>query len=321
MRPSRRPLRIITRKSHLAQVQANAVAQVLAQLHRDTEIQVITTESQGDRVLDRSLADIGGKGLFSQSLEQALLNHEADVAVHCLKDLPTQTTSGLLLTAVIARGPIEDVLVTSDARKLESLAHGATIGTSSPRRTAQLKRLRPDLDIRLLRGNIETRLARVLEGDTLDAAVLARAGLERLKIACDCYSVIDVEQMLPAAAQGALALQCRADDHVTMRRCLGLNDPKTSLEVGVERSIVDMLHADCHSPIAVLAESDGAQQLRLRAMVMSLDATESAEIDIIGDTNDTHALLEESRVALSAQNAVEILQRASATHRDLAPSS
>jgi len=232
-------------------------------------------ESQGDQLAHTSLADVGGKGLFAHAVEQALLSKEADLAVHSLKDLPAnQTTDELIITAVLARADVRDCLISPVATTLQQLPKGATLGTASPRRAAQALRLRPDLRIELIRGNIETRLRKVQTEGRYDATLLAVAGLQRAGLKEHAVNRIDPSIMLPAAGQGALAVQCRADDQDTRTRCAPLNDTPTATAVHAERRIVAALNGDCHSPIAVLIEPTGnstATRFKLRACVLSPD--------------------------------------------------
>lgn len=250
MRRSRRPIRIASRQSQLARAQANAVGRVLGKLHPDVAIEFVWIESEGDQRLDVSLANVGGKGLFTKAVERALLADKADVAVHSLKDLPVQMTPGLSIAAIPKRGDVRDCLICDKANTVEELPQGATVGTSSPRRRAQLHRLRPDLQISQMRGNIETRLAKVLDRLEFDATLLAVAGLQRAQMGQFADKPQDPTIMVPAASQGALGIQCRTDDHVSISRCLPLNHTQTALAVHVERHLIAGLQGDCHSPIA-----------------------------------------------------------------------
>lgn len=293
MRPSRRPLVIATRNSKLARAQSQAVARALHALHPQLDVRLHPIVTEGDRIQDRSLSDIGGKGLFTTLIEKALLDGTADLAVHSLKDLPTTATLGLVLAAIPKRGDPRDALIANQARNLRELPHGAILGTSSMRRAAQLKRIRPDFEIEMLRGNVDTRLRKVLIDARLDATLLAMAGLVRGGFDMTHAHPLEPEILLPAAGQAALALQCRADDHVTLRRCLPLNDPITAACVEAERAIVHGLAADCTSPIAAYAQPLDARHLRIRAEVLSPDgsriitADQQAPIKKINQTCDT----------------------------------
>ena len=279
MRPSRRPIVIATRRSRLALAQSQAVADALKRLHPTVDVRLLPSDSEGDRITDRPLAAIGGKGLFTRSIEAALLDRSADLAVHSLKDLPVRPTPGLVLAATPARGEARDALVCPDARTLADLPAGAAVGTSSPRRAAQLARLRDDLVVVPMRGNVDTRLRKALEQKDCRAVILAAAGLQRAGFGEHADKLIDADQMLPAAGQGILALQCRSDDHVTLRRCLPLNDSVTATCAQAERQIVEALRADCHAAVAVFAESVGVGELRIRARVFSHDGAQCLEAD------------------------------------------
>ncbi len=279
MRPSRRPIVVATRSSHLALSQAQAVVNALQGLHPNVDVRMLPVESEGDRITDRPLAGVGGKGLFTRAVEAKLIDQSADVAVHSLKDLPVHATRGLVLAATPVRGEVRDCLVSATAKSLADLPASAAIGTSSPRRAAQIRKLRTDLTIAPLRGNIDTRLQKVAAGEVCQAAVLAAVGLQRAGFSDQAANLIDLGDMLPCAGQGILAIQCRSDDHVTLRRCLPLNDSLTATCAEVERSIVGALNADCHAAVAVLAESVDVKNLRIRARVLHHEGTECLEAD------------------------------------------
>lgn len=281
MRRSRKPIVIVSRRSTLARAQAQAVGGALAKLNPGIEVEYRWIESQGDQRADVALAAAGGKGLFAKAIERALLRRQADIAVHSLKDLPVQLTPGLTIAAVPRRGEVRDCLITRpgiDAADIAALPQGAHVGTASPRRRAQLLRLRPDLRIELIRGNVETRLRRVVEDHGFDATLLAAVGLQRAGLGEHAQKLLDTDAMLPAASQGALAVQCRADDHGSLTRCIPLNDPAASTAVHIERQIVASLAGDCHSAIAALAEPI-EQHIRLRVRVLSADGGECIALD------------------------------------------
>lgn len=322
VRRSRKPLIIASRRSRLARAQAERVGRALGRLHPQIEIEYRWIESEADREPALVLADRGGKGLFTRGIEQVLLRGEADLAVHSLKDLPSEPTPGLAIAAVPRRADVRDCLIgTSGATSPDALVSGAVVGTSSPRRAAQLRRLRPDFQPVALRGNVDTRLRHVLEPSDqrrYDAVLLAAAGLMRLGRDDLLTAPLPVEQMLPAAGQGALALQCRADDHVTLTRCLPLNDPATATAVHAERQVVAGLGADCHSPIAVLAEpaaidahavkrNADAHWFRLRVRVLSLDGRECLEVDQQVKTKDLRRLVKQTIRELSDRGARRLL--------------
>lgn len=280
-------------------------------------------ESQGDKTLGQSLADQGGKGLFTKDVERLLLAGEADLAVHSLKDLPASDTTGLVLAAVPRRAHTHDCLLTPNGlASINDLPQGAVVGTASPRRASQLLKLRPDLKIDLIRGNVQTRLQHILnpEGQRrYDATLLAFAGLSRLGLTEHTAQPISLDDMLPAACQGALAVQCRAGDHVTLTRCLPLNNPEASTAVHAERQIVSGLGGDCHSPIAVLAEQSkepptpakrnaDAHWFRLRVRVLAGDGSKCLEIDEQVKTKDLRRLVKRVIKDLKNRGAQDLIK-------------
>jgi len=266
-----RVLRLGSRGSLLARMQSHWVAAQLQRRHPGLKVQLIVCRTTGDDIVNRPLHDIGGKGLFTKELEEALLECRVDLVVHSMKDVPVTMplvdASALTIAAVPWRADARDVLVARDRQTLRQLKEGATVATGSLRRRCQLLHLRPDLVIRPLRGNIDTRLASVARG-TYDAVVLATAGVRRANLFNpETMSVIPTDDLLPAAGQGALAVQCRADDAATRDRAAILNDARTRTCVELERAIVRKLDGDCHSPIAAYAEIEQDDVLRLRAVV------------------------------------------------------
>jgi hydroxymethylbilane synthase len=266
-----KPVRIATRGSDLALVQARYVAsRIQRELGLDTELVVITTT--GDRIQDRSLAKIGGKGLFIKEIEQSLLEDRADVAVHSAKDLPSEIAEGLSLAAFPDRADPRDALVgRTKAETLETLTPGARIGTGSTRRAAQLLALRPDLEIVPLRGNVPTRL-RKIETEGLEAVVLASAGLDRLGLSDVISQRIEPELMLPAVCQGLLALQTRQGEPFS-ERIAELDDDQNSDQAAAERAFLRQLGGDCTIPLAAHCESNGADRLTIRGCLANSDGT------------------------------------------------
>ena len=313
MRKSPRSIVIASRRSLLARAQAEAVGRTLQRLHHGVTVEFRWIESEGDRQSGQSLALSGGKGLFARAIEQALLNGQADLAVHSLKDLPVQTTPGLAIVAIPSRGDARDCLISPCAATIEQLPNGASIGTASPRRGAQLLRLRPDLRMALLRGNVETRLRKVLDERQVDATLLSMAGLKRLGLARHADKPIDPSALLPSAGQGALAIQCRADDHVSVSRCLPLNDPTTSAATHFERQVVLGLQGSCQSPIAVYAEPTDAEAswFDLRARVLSPDGQTCIEAEHAHVSSSRMSRIADAMVgSLLAGGAAAILQAA-----------
>ena len=266
-------LRLGTRASALALAQAQTVAAALAAAGREVELVEITT--RGD-LSGEPLAAIGGSGVFVSALRDALLAQRIDLAVHSLKDLPTAPADGLTVAATPRREDPRDVVVARDGLTLGELPAGARVGTGAPRRMAQIRALGLGLDLVPVRGNVDTRLSRVADG-TLDAVVLARAGLARLGRLAEVTEVLDPLQMLPAPGQGALAVECRLDDDLVDALRV-LDEPTTRSAVTAERSLLAALEAGCTAPVgayAEAAEGDDGLELYLRAVVVSLDGTES----------------------------------------------
>jgi hydroxymethylbilane synthase len=264
-----------TRRSALALAQCRAFVARLSAAHPDLEMveeQVVTT---GDRIQDRPLSEVGGKGLFVKEIEEALLERRADIAVHSIKDVPATLPDGLAITCIPKREDPRDVLVSPKHGTLVQLPKGARVGTSSLRRAAALTNVRPDLEIVPLRGNVDTRLRKVDAGEC-DAIVLARAGLVRLGLEARATEVLSPDVSLPAVGQGALGIESRIDDEDVRRRLAVLADPETSRCVHAERGVLIALGADCKTPLGAHAEridKDGALFMRLRAFVVTGDAT------------------------------------------------
>jgi hydroxymethylbilane synthase len=261
-------VRIATRRSPLAKWQANHVADLLRRNEPGLEVVLHELVTRGDKILEVPLAQVGGKGLFVKEIEDALIAGDAEVAVHSMKDLPALLAQGLAIGAVPPREDPRDALCSPRWKTLDQLPRGARVGTSSLRRSAQLKALRPDLQMEVVRGNVQTRLDKAGKG--LDAVVLAYAGLRRLGLDGQATQVFTPEEMLPAVAQGALALEARAADAVTMRRLAALDDPDTRHRVEAERGFLARIEGGCQVPIAGHATVAGGQ-LHLRALVASLD--------------------------------------------------
>jgi len=262
-------VRIATRRSALAKWQANHVASLLRDQEPGLEVRLLELMTRGDKILDVPLAEVGGKGLFVKEIEDALLRGDAEVAVHSMKDLPAELAPGLTIAATPVREDPRDALV-SRGKRLDELPEGARVGTASLRRAAQLRAARPDLRVENIRGNVQTRLRKVEEG--FDAVVLAYAGLRRLGLADKVVQVFTVEEMLPAVAQGALAIEARADDPATLRRLAPLDDAATRTQVEAERGLMRRLQGGCQVPLAGHATvRDGT--VTLRALVSSTDGT------------------------------------------------
>ncbi|HWB54877.1 MAG TPA: hydroxymethylbilane synthase [Tepidisphaeraceae bacterium] len=274
MSSSQLTLRLGTRGSRLATMQSQLIADALMQAHPGLKVQTLLIQTTGDRVQGQPLNEIGGKGLFTKELEQALLANKIDFAVHSFKDVPITMplidVSDLVIAATPAREDVRDVLV--GAARIGDLAKGSRVGTGSLRRRCQLLDQRPDLDVQMIRGNVDTRLRKQREGQ-IDAVILALAGLKRSHLYDESQMTpIGLEQMLPAAGQGALAIQCRRADSAIQQVLGVLNDPATAACVDLEREVVRQLNGDCHSPIAALATTT-AQELHLRVAVGQRDGS------------------------------------------------
>lgn len=299
-------LKIATRQSPLALWQANYVKDRLQQLYPDLTIELVPMVTKGDVILDSPLAKIGGKGLFVKELENALLNKEADIAVHSMKDVPMQFPEGLGLAVICQREDPRDAFVSHSYRTFAELPQGAVVGTSSLRRQCQLKALRPDLDIRSLRGNVGTRLSKLDNGD-YDAIILASAGLIRLGLADRIASFIDVEQSLPAAGQGAVGIECRTDDIQVQALLAPLADAETTYCVRAERAMNNHLQGGCQVPIggyAVLQQG----QLYLRALVGDIDGSRIIRAEGKSAVENAEVLGVQIAEQLLAQGADKILQ-------------
>ncbi len=269
---------IATRESPLALWQANYVADRLRQLHPDLTVELLGMTSLGDQLLDKPLYKVGGKGLFVKELETALLDGRADIAVHSMKDVPMTLPPGLTLGVICEREDPRDALV--GVSSLSGLAEGARLGTSSLRRACQIRRLRPDLDIGFLRGNVNTRLAK-LDGGEFDAIILATAGLVRLGFEARIGARIEPEVSLPAGGQGAVGIEYRADDDRAASLLAPLNHTTTANCVVAERAVVRVLDGGCDVPIASYAVAEG-ESFWLRALVGSVDGHTLLETEARG---------------------------------------
>jgi hydroxymethylbilane synthase len=268
------PLRIGTRGSPLALAQATEVQQRLAAAYPDlppAEIAVIRTT--GDKVQDRKLEEIGGKGLFTKEIEEALIAGRIDLAVHSMKDMATLLPPGLVIGCLLPREDPRDALFSPHGASLADLPRAARVGTSALRRQAQVLALRPDVEIRMLRGNVGTRLAKLAAGE-VDATLLAIAGLKRLGLADKATAILSSEEMLPAVAQGAIGVEIRRDDHRLEALLAPLNDADTADSVDAERACLAVLDGSCRTPIAALAEHEPGGILRLRALIALPDGSE-----------------------------------------------
>jgi len=282
-------LRVATRKSQLALWQAEHVAALLRQSHAGLQVELVPLVTQGDRIQDRSLAAIGGKGLFIKELEVAIEELRADIAVHSMKDVPAELPSGFRIGAVLERADPRDALITtSGISRLEDLPQGARVGTSSLRRQAQLCALRPDLRIEALRGNVDTRLRKLDEG-SMDAIVLACAGLARLGLQSRITARLDPSICLPAVSQGIIGIECRGGDERTRALLGALEHSATRVAMDAERSFAARLGGSCQSPIAAYAQLD-AGRITLTGVVAEPDGSRLLRDSLSGSIEDPAGL-------------------------------
>ena len=290
-----------TRASALARAQTEIVAARLATARPALECTTRVISTAGDRTQDSGepLPSIGGKGLFTAELERALRDGAIDIAVHSLKDLPTEDAPGVAIGAVTAREDVRDCLVARTAGSLAALPVGAVVGTSSLRRSAQLAALRPDLEIRSIRGNVDTRIRKVSDGE-YDAAVLAAAGIRRLALDDVVTEWLSAETMLPAPGQGALAIQCRADDEAVLALLAALDDPAARAETTAERAFLRTLGGGCAAPVAALAVTTTTPRVRLQGLVASVDGRQVVRVIGEGDPADVGERLAEEALSRGA---------------------
>ncbi|GAB3386134.1 hydroxymethylbilane synthase [Azotobacter armeniacus] len=301
-----REIRIATRKSALALWQAEYVKARLELAHPGLVVSLVPMVSRGDKLLDAPLAKIGGKGLFVKELETALLENTADIAVHSMKDVPMEFPEGLGLYCICEREDPRDAFISNAFASLDELPAGSVIGTSSLRRQAQLLARRPDLKIQFLRGNVNTRLAKLDAGE-FDAIILAAAGLIRLGFEARIRSRIAVADSLPAGGQGAVGIECRSADHAIQALLAPLNHEPTALRVGAERALNRRLNGGCQVPIACYAELEG-DQLWLRGLVGQPDGSLLLRAEARAASGEAEALGVQVAEALLAQGAQRILE-------------
>lgn len=289
---SERILKIGTRGSALALAQANEVARRLKAAHGagtlDISIVVISTEGDRSQTSNQPLSEIGGKGLFSKEIEVQLLNSDIDIAVHCAKDMATILPDGLEMPVFLPREDVRDCFISPIAKTIDDLPHGATVGTSSLRRRAQLLRLRPDIKLVEFRGNVDTRLKKLQDG-VADATFLAAAGLIRTNQAHQITSFLDTNLFPPAPAQAAIGIELRADDNETRNLITPLNHPETASEVFAERAFLKVLDGSCRTPIAALTRQQGAQ-LIVYGQILTPDGSEIIEAEISGHAGKAEQL-------------------------------
>lgn len=298
-------IRIGTRKSQLALWQAYYVRDRLQAEHEDIDVEVVEILSEGDRTLDVPLSEVGGKGLFLKELEQSLLDNNTDIAVHSMKDVTVTLPEGLFIAAICPREDPRDAFVSNRYKTIEELPPGAVVGSCSLRRRCQVQSAFPHLEVRNLRGNVNTRLARLDSGD-FDALILAVAGLLRLDFADRIAQRLEPELSLPAVGQGAVGIECREDDQNTIALLQPLIDGESTLRVAAERAANARLGGGCHVPVAVFAEVDG-EQMRVRGRVGELDGSRILSAERRGTPAEAVALGEAVADDLISQGALEIL--------------
>ena len=299
-------LRIATRESQLALWQANFIKTELERHHPGLTIELLGMKTKGDKILDVPLAKVGGKGLFVKELEQAMLEDRADIAVHSMKDVPMEFPQGLGLAVICEREDPSDAFVSNHFKTLDELPQGAKVGTSSLRRQLQIKALRPDLELLDLRGNVNTRLAK-LDAGQYDAIILASAGLMRLEFNHRIQSRLTDEQCLPAGGQGAVGVECRLDDAATRALLAPLHHQDSADRVLAERALNKHLEGGCQVPIACFAQLEG-DQLWLRGLVGEVNGSQVITTEIRGSRVDAERLGIAAAEDLLAQGAGKILQ-------------
>lgn len=298
-------VRIATRKSALALWQAEFVKAQLEHYHPGILVELVPMSTQGDIILDTPLAKIGGKGLFVKELEQAMLEGLADIAVHSMKDMPVEFPEGLTLHTICEREDPRDAFVSNNFANIDELPQGAIVGTSSLRRQCQIRASRPDLKIHDLRGNVNTRLAK-LDSGQYDAIILAAAGLIRLEMKDRIRAYIEPEVSLPANGQGAVGIECRTDDEAIKALLAPLEHSETRIRVNAERAMNRHLEGGCQVPIGAYALVNG-DQVHLRGLVGAIDGSEILRDEVSGHVNDAEKLGVELAKMLLAQGADRIL--------------
>ena len=297
-------LRLGTRGSPLALAQANEVRARLAAAHpelsEEAAVEIVVIKTTGDTIQDRTLAEIGGKGLFTKEIEEALLAGRIDAAVHSMKDVPTWLPEGLEISTILPREDPRDAIFSAGGQDLAGLPAGSVVGTASLRRQAQVLLARPDLKVVPLRGNVETRLRKLAEGQ-VDATLLAMAGLKRLGKAGEVSAVLAPEDMLPAVAQGAIGLEIRADDGAVRGLLAALDDRDSAIRVAAERACLEVLDGSCRTPIAAFAELEaGGAEMRLRALVALPDGSQAHRAERRGSAAEGAALGRDAGAELRA---------------------
>ena len=301
-------IRIATRKSKLALWQANHVSNLLKKLPEIEDVELLPLSTKGDQILDQNLQKIGGKGLFIKELEYAILQNKADIAVHSMKDLPVLLQEEFFIAAVLKRESPFDCLVSKKKLKLAELESGSLVGSSSMRRQSQILKLRPDLRVKNLRGNVNTRIDKLGSGD-YDAIILAKAGLDRLELSSEISQTFSTAEMVPAAAQGVIGIECLRQKEEIIDIVSKINDFETEVTTNCERSVNSALFADCHSPIGSYATYANGK-CRLESIVISPDGSVEVRDSVTGCANNAEELGLELADRLKQIGAIEILKLA-----------
>ena len=301
-------IRIATRKSKLALWQANHVSNLLKKLPEIEDVELLPLSTKGDQILDQNLQKIGGKGLFIKELEYAILQNKADIAVHSMKDLPVLLQEEFFIAAVLKRESPFDCLLSKKNLKLAELESGSLVGSSSLRRQSQILKLRPDLRVKNLRGNVNTRIDKLESGD-YDAIILAKAGLDRLELSGEISQTFSTAEMLPAAAQGVIGIECLRQKEEIIDIVSRINDFETEVTTICERSVNSALFADCHSPIGSYATYANGK-CRLESIVISPDGSVEVRDSVTGCANNAEELGLELADRLKQIGAIEILKLA-----------
>jgi hydroxymethylbilane synthase len=302
-----KPLRIGTRGSALALAQAHETRERLMAAHGLPEdaFEIVVIKTSGDKIQDRPLSEVGGKGLFTKEIEEAMIDGRIDLAVHSSKDMPTVLPDGLILSAFLPREDVRDAFISPKAKTLLDLPQGAVVGSSSLRRQSMIKRLRPDIDVVMYRGNVQTRLRKLEEG-AVDATLLAYAGLKRLGLGDVVTSLLEVESFLPAVGQGAICIESRENDEKTLSMLAAIHDAETQVRLEAERAFLAVLDGSCRTPIGGLAEIDG-DEIRFRGMILKPDGSETHSVDDRAPKADAVRLGREAGEALKAMGGPNFL--------------
>lgn len=284
----------------MALAQAHETRARLMQAHALPEeaFEIVVIKTSGDQIQDRPLSEVGGKGLFTKEIEEALLDGRIDLAVHSSKDMPTVLPDGLILSAFLPREDVRDAFISPKAKRLQDLPQGAVVGSSSLRRQAMIKRLRPDLDVVMYRGNVQTRLRKLEEG-VVDATLLAYSGLKRLGLSEVVTSLLEPEEFLPAVGQGAICIESRENDDETLKLLAAIHDPETQVRLDAERAFLAVLDGSCRTPIGGLALVEG-ERIMFRGTVLKPDGSEVHNVERQGSVADAVMIGQEAGEALKA---------------------